>query len=155
MVHFGGDSGKSRSGTLYFFNNTIVSQSPKTIFIFNRYSKCSIILINNAFIGGGVLWNGKGRLKGNNNWIQYGIRGHFDEAMAIRGHNPGFIKGFIIPYVPSPYSVLTDTGSNRVPLPVGYMPKPNSGGFRRPGGSNLDIGAYESANRWFKPGKKP
>jgi len=153
MIHFGGDSGGSRSGRLFFFNNTVVSQTPKTLFIFN-HSDCSVLLANNAFIGGGVLWNGKGRLMGYNNWIQQGIRGRFDKTMAIQGVNPGFMTQFAIPYVPAAYSVLSNNGSNRTPMPVKFMPNPKGGGIRRPGGSRMYIGAYASADRWFTPDKK-
>ena len=151
MINFGGDGGISRSGTLYFFNNTVVSKSARTLFIRSGFSDITFFLINNAFIGNGKLWNGKGWLLGHNNWFYKGIKGPFGSVTAIRGHDPNFFPWFGIPYVPLLSSPLTDMGSNRVHLPVRYMPKPRGGGMRRPRAGNMDIGAYESAIRFIKP----
>ena len=151
MIHFGGDSVHIRTGDLFFFNNTVVSNSANTIFIYNRFSRNTLFLMNNAFVGQGTLWNGKGRLRGHNNWINQGVKGPFDWTLGTRGRNPGFLSGFIIPYVPSAFSPLIDKGSNRTPFPVEYMPKPNGGGVRRPKRIKMDIGAYEAALHWFKP----
>jgi hypothetical protein len=53
MIHWGGDSGQSRSGTLYFFNNTVIGKAEKTRFIVVRYSECNTELQNNVFVGRG------------------------------------------------------------------------------------------------------
>jgi hypothetical protein len=152
MIHFGGDSGYSRAGTLYMFNNTMISKSSRARFFDNK-SDCTIFLVNNAFVGGGLLWNGKGRLQGYNNWLNKGIRGNFDWSIGIQGKDPGFMSMLAIPYIPSLFSPLNDRGSNRIPFPVEYMPKPNGGGIRRPKSMHMDIGAFESADQWFKPGR--
>ena len=68
MIHFGGER-HSRSGTLYFFNNTVVGRAKNTRFFVVRYPDCDVEIKNNVFMGSGKLWNGKGALKGSKNWF--------------------------------------------------------------------------------------
>ena len=45
MVHWGGDQGHSRSGTLFFFNNTVIGKAKRTLFIATQYANCQVIII--------------------------------------------------------------------------------------------------------------
>lgn len=150
MIHWGGDSGHSRSGTLHFFNNTMLARSRKTRFFVTRYSDCSLSLINNVFVGDGTLWNGTGSLKGISNWLSSDIVVPYGRSVGLKGLSPGFMSKYGIPYLPQAFSVLVNQGVNRVPLSVEYMPTPNGGGIRRPKIGAIDIGAYEAGKHWVK-----
>ncbi|WP_319574688.1 right-handed parallel beta-helix repeat-containing protein [uncultured Desulfobacter sp.] len=143
MIHWGGDSGYSRSGTLYFFNNTVIGKHPVTRYIDVQYSDCKVDLRNNAFIGQGKLWNYRGTLKGLHNWFSKDIQCPQEKYLGIRGDNPGFMIGFKVPYFPYLGSALINNGISQVPLPVEYMPLPRGGGWKRSAFQTMDIGAYE------------
>jgi hypothetical protein len=143
MIHWGGDAGHSRSGTLYFFNNTVIGKHPVTRYIDVQYSDCKIDLRNNAFIGQGKLWNYRGALKGLHNWLSKDIQSPQEKYLGISGDNPGFMIGFKIPYFPYLGSALINNGISHLPLPVEYMPLPRGGGWKRSVVQAMDIGAYE------------
>ena len=154
MIHWGGETG-SRSGTLFFFNNTVVGKSGNTRFFFVRFSDCNLQLINNVFVGAGLLWNEKGGFEASNNWISSGIKVPLGKTVGLRGNNPSFITAYGIPYVPGSNSPLVDSGTNTVQSKVSNMPLPKGGGLRRPRMGRIDIGAFESGIFWHKPpGKK-
>jgi hypothetical protein len=146
MIHWGGDSGHSRAGTLYLFNNTIVAKDKNTRFLVIRYPDCSIEMKNNVFVGVGPLWNGTGRLVGSNNWFSSSIKG-ISAALGWIGLSPGFCTVQGIPYMPCPSSPILNAGTDKIPMPLEYMPKPNVGGFPRSRDNRMDIGAYESVAR--------
>ena len=143
MIHWGGDRGHSRSGTLYFFNNTVVGKHPVTRYIDVQYSDCKVDLRNNAFIGQGKLWNYRGILKGRHNWFSKEIQCPQEKYLGIRGDNPGFMTRVKIPYFPYLGSTLINNGISQLPLPVEYMPLPRGGGWKRSVAQAMDIGAYE------------
>lgn len=144
MIHWGGDQGHSRSGTLYLFNNTVIGKAKKTRFVVVRYPDCTVEMKNNVFVGSGTLCNKRGTVQGSNNWFSAQI--NIPSLMlGFKGQRPGFVLTYGIPYLPGPGSMLINTGTNNVPRPVKYMPKPNTGGFRRLQNKLMDIGAYESA----------
>ena len=143
MIHWGGDSGFSRSGTLYLFNNTIVGKHANTRYIDVQYSDCKVDMRNNAFIGQGKLWNYRGTLRGMNNWFSNSITCPTGKLLGMKGGNPGFYLNSLLPFLPFPGSPLINTASPMTPLPVKYMPSPLSGGWRRPVHQGKDIGAYE------------
>ncbi|MBU4287581.1 MAG: hypothetical protein KKI12_05340 [Proteobacteria bacterium] len=144
MIHWGGDSGNSRSGTLYLFNNTIVGKLKKTRFIVVRYPDCNVEMKNNVFIGTGRLWNGKGSLYGSNNWFSYKIDVPPILNLGKQGNQPGFLPSSNLQYIPALGSPLINRGTNKVPKRVEYMPKPFAGGTRRPKDGRIDIGAFEA-----------
>ena len=143
MIHWGGDGKYSRSGTLYFFNNTVIGKHPVTRYIDVQNSDCKVDLRNNAFIGQGKLWNYRGTLKGLHNWLSKEIKWPQEKYLGISGNNPGFMIGFKIPYFPYLGSALINNGISHVPLPVEYMPLPRGGGWKRSAFQAMDIGAYE------------
>lgn len=145
MIHWGGDSGHSRSGILYLFNNTIVAKDANTLFLAIRYSDCAIEIKNNVFVGIGRFWNGKGRLWGSNNWFSSLING-VSTSLGLKESFPQFCTIQNIPYMPCPSSSLINAGTDKIPKPVEYMPNSNAGGFRRPTYRRMDIGAYELPN---------
>jgi hypothetical protein len=150
MIHWGGDQGYSRSGTLFFVNNTVVGTSEKTLFILTRFSDCKLHLINNVFVGAGLLWNGKGGFEAQQNWVSNMINVPSYKTVGLKGSNPEFAEAYGIPYIPSLISPLVNNGANTGNLKVKYMPKPKGGGLRRPRVGRLDIGAFETGTFWFK-----
>lgn len=150
MIHWGGDSGYSRSGTLFFFNNTVIGKAIDTRFIITRYADCKLYMINNVFIGSGFLWNGVGGITASHNWISNNIRMPLGHSGAIKGNQPFFISAHGIPYLPGINSPLVDSGANHLLPKVKYMPLPTGGGLRRPRLGAIDIGAFESGAFWFK-----
>jgi hypothetical protein len=143
MIHWGGDSGHSRSGTLYLFNNTILARAEETRFIVIRFPDCSVGIKNNVFMGSGILWNGKGGLYGSNNWFSSKINIPSHLFLGVQGQDPGFSMNPTMPYMPRSGSWLINNGTNHVPMEVKYMPTPNTGGFKRPKDGRMDIGAFE------------
>jgi hypothetical protein len=144
MIHWGGDSGSSRSGILYLFNNTIVGKVKKTRFVVVRYPDCDVEIKNNVFIGSGKLWNGKGIIFGSNNWFSYDITLPRHLNLGIQGTRPGFLLVPNMQYMPGHGSFLINRGTNKLPKPVKYMPRPFTGGIRRPQDRYMDIGAFEA-----------
>jgi len=143
MIHWGGDSGNSRSGTLYLFNNTILARAEETRFIVIRYPDCTVGIKNNVFMGSGTLWNGKGGLYGANNWFSSGINIPSHLLLGIQGQDPGFSTKATVPYMPQLGSKLVNNGTNQVPMKVEYMPTYLGGGVGRPNDGRMDIGAFE------------
>lgn len=142
MIHWGGDSGHSRSGTLYLFNNTIISTDQNARFLVIRHPDCKIEIKNNVFAGNGTLWKGTGKLMGANNWFLSTIKGIYG-SLGWMGSSPGFCTVQGIPYMPCPTSSLINAGTSDIPKPLEYMPNPKVGGFQRPRDRRIDIGAYE------------
>lgn len=143
MIHWGGDSGHSRSGTLYLFNNTILAKVEETRFIVVRYPDCSVGMKNNVFTGSGTLLNGNGLLYGSNNWFSSKINIPSNLPLSLQGQDPRFSMNPAMPYMPQPGSRLINNGTNQVPMKVEFMPTPYTGGFRRPNDGRMDIGAFE------------
>lgn len=145
MIHWGGDAGHSRSGTLYLFNNTVIGKAGKTRFVDVQYPDCNVDMKNNVFVGSGKLWNNKGALQGSNNWFSSRINVPSYPLLGFKGQRPGFNLNSVIPYIPYPGSFLINNGTNNVPMAVRYMPKPYGGGLRRPCDGHMDVGAFEFA----------
>lgn len=145
MIHWGGDGGHSRSGTLYLFNNTIIGRHPRARYIDVQYEDCRVDMRNNIFMGTGTLWNNVGTINGSNNWFSSGIVLPDWIFLGIKGINPGFIMGMEkqYRYLPLPGSSVVNAGMSNTPLQVKYMPKLYGGKVRRPVFMGMDIGAYE------------
>ena len=148
MILYGGDLPKkntSRSGTLYFYNNTIrFRYNRMDAFIYMNRADCTASIINNAFFGGGLspsITMGPGRVTGTNNLIQRGspaeglLNSFYGGLEQIMGTN----------FFPYSSSLLVNNGVAQLPLRVKYIPapKPNLKIPRRISGP-IDIGAYES-----------
>jgi hypothetical protein len=144
MIHWGGDSEKgSRSGVLFFINNTLIAQSHKTYFFVTRNPDCSIYLKNNIFKGNGIFWNNIGGLNGSNNWFSDTIILPVGKFLGDAGRYPGFMTFENIPFMPLPGSSFYNKGTNNIPLKIQFMPNPDAGGDKRPDDHWIDIGAYE------------
>jgi hypothetical protein len=146
MIHWGGDSGGSRAGTLFFFNNTVIGKSQEALYFMVRFMDCRLWLVNNAFVGMGLLWNGTGGLTGSNNWFSNNINIP-PRGLGESGLNPMFKNLQGVPFVPGVASPLVNSGTSSLPLKLEFMPKPNGGGYLRPKDNQKDIGAYESTNQ--------
>ena len=143
MIYWGGDTGHSRSGTLFLFNNTIIGRSGRTRFVDVSYSDCNVQIKNNVFDGSGRLWNNRGSLRGSNNWFSSRIDIPSHLHLGLKGERGGFYGNLMMPYIPEPGSFLIDNGTNEVPKPVRYEPKRYGGGLPRPCDGHMDIGAFE------------
>ena len=150
MILFGGDLPEkttSRSGLLYFFNNTVhFNKNAIDAFIIINRADCSGFLSNNAFVGGGLtprIISGPGRVTGSNNLTTQNafaenllntFHGGFEQFRTIHG----------ISYFPHKFSLLVSNGTSQVPAKVKYMPSPDPGKkIRRPVTGTIDIGAFE------------
>ena len=150
MILFGGDlpeKNTSRSGTLYFFNNTVhFTKNAIDAFIIINRADCSGFLSNNAFVGGGIIPRkiiGPGRVTGSNNLMTQNasadgllnsFHGGFEQFRTIHS----------ISYFPHRFSLLLNNGTSQVPAKVKYMPSPAPGKkTRRPVTGPIDIGAFE------------
>jgi hypothetical protein len=143
MIHFGGDVGGSRSGTLYFFNNTVYAKTtpPHAFFYIDRLD-CTAELYNNVIIGGIKTWKGRGRVSGSHNLLHHGAN-----TLGLEDSLFGDMKQFtfygFIPFMPQNASLLVNAGTSKVPHKVKYMPLPSGGVVKRPQDGALDIGAFE------------
>ena len=150
MILFGGDLPKknlSRSGTLYFFNNTVhFTQNRMDAFIYINRKDCCSLILNNAFVGGGLspaITMGPTFAAGAHNLIAKNavatgftntVHGSLEQFQSIGG----------IPYFPYSTSLLVNNGTANVPTKVRYMPAPVPGRrIPRPASGHMDIGAYE------------
>lgn len=147
MIHWGGDSGGSRSGILYFFNNTVVGRHSMARYIDVQYPDCKVDIRNNVFAGMGTLWNQVGEIYGENNWFSNEILCPEGIVLGIKGDNPGFLNGKKhLKYMPLPASSVVNMGTSKIPLKVDYMPALYAKKIRRPLLMAMDIGAYEYSN---------
>ena len=142
MIHWGGEKG-SRSGALFFINNTVIGQSYRTYFLVTRFSDCSIYLKNNIFKGQGIFWNNIGGLSGSHNWFSNTVIIPEGKFLGTTGKYSGFMSLKNIPYIPLPGSYFDNKGTNNLPFKIQFMPNPNGGMYKRPNDNWIDIGAYE------------
>ncbi len=147
IINWGGETG-SRKGTLYFFNNTVIGKSSNALFMYVSQSNCKQELFNNAFMGTGRLWNGKGGFKAGGNWYSNTIRIPTGYYIGISGEKPLFVSIGGIPYIPNAISPLVNAGINSFRSKVGYMPTSYCRCIRRPRIDSIDIGAYEYGLFW-------
>lgn len=150
MILFGGDLPNrklSRSGTLYFFNNTVhfIKNHIDTFIYINR-PDCNALILNNAFIGGGMsprITMGPIYPTGTHNLtIRNAIASGFTNT--VYGGFEQFKKSGGIRYFPHAGSILLNRGTLQLPTKVKYMPSPVPGRkITRPSFGPIDIGAYE------------
>jgi hypothetical protein len=168
-VHYGGDSGSTadyRKGTLYFYNNTLVStRAGNTVALRLSTIDESCDARNNIFYvtGAGTsfaLLAETGTLTVTNNWAKSGWRNSFESPFTgvvtggssfFTGTNPGFVdvtnQNFRI--VSNGQAVNAGTSLNIDVLPANDLTRQyvqHQTSEARPISGALDIGAYETAN---------
>lgn len=161
IVHYGGDSGATaqyRKGTLYFYNNTVVSTRTDRTTLFRLSSpdeRCDAR--NNIFYAtaGGTtvsLLDVDGVLDLARNWIQPGWRASFGEfrgtvnqnAPPMEGASPGFVDQAAQDFRLRPDSAAINAGGvlpGTVEVRMQYVK--HQAGERRPEDGRPDLGAYE------------
>jgi hypothetical protein len=162
IIHYGGDSGDTtiyRKGTLYFYNNTVVSTRSGNTTLMRLSTNEEICDCRNNIVyvaapGSRLaLLDSSGILHLNNNWLKTGWQESHsgltgvihNEGGMVNGENPGFLDATAQDYHLSASSACVDAGtslhSEANDLPYQYVkhqatePRPSSG--------TLDIGAFE------------
>lgn len=162
ILHYGGDSGNAaiyRKGTLYFYNNTIVSTRTGNTTLMRlstneETSDCRNNVIYVTAPGNRLaLLDSSGMLHLNNNWLKSGWKGShsgltgiiYNEGGMVNGENPGFVNAAIQDFHLNPSSACINAGTSLLPeaneLSRQYVkhrasePRPSSG--------RVDIGAFE------------
>lgn len=161
IVHYGGDSGTTadyRKGTLYFFNNTVVSSRVGNTTLLRLSTNDESADVRNNIIyttaGGNHLavLASSGTLDLGHNWLTTGwVTSHStfegtlnDDGTNLEGSDPGFAENYALE-VGSPCS---DAGTTPHPsvmpdhgLRHQYVPHQNA--TVRPDDGTLDLGAFE------------
>jgi hypothetical protein len=163
IVHYGGDSKDTeryRKGTLYFYNNTVISTRPDRTTLFRLSSEGELADVwNNIFYvtnSGDQLAvsNATGTIRLTGNWLKTDWRaGHGDlSGTVIDEHNltgsyPGFIEQDSDEYHLAPESDCRDTGidllQNASPHPVRHEYVGERLTSPRHLDGKIDLGAYE------------
>ncbi len=149
MILFGGDRVEnkkqlgSRSGTLYFFNNTVISTiKTKEGFLYVNRFDCKAILKNNVMLGRRSIWFGNGQVAGERNFFSYNA-----ETSAFLNSSTGGYEQFVgvgnYPYSPRKGSLLINTGSLDLPTKVKFVPSMTPKAVLRERDASIDIGAFE------------
>jgi len=168
-VHYGGDSGTTadyRKGTLYFYNNTLVSiRAGSTVAFRLSTIEESCDASNNIFYvtAAGTsfaLLAETGTLTLTNNWAKSGWRNTFESPFGgivsggssfVIGTNPGFVDVVAQNYklVSGGQAVNAGAALNPDTLPTDNVVRqyvPHQSSEARPVNAALDIGAYEFAS---------
>ena len=164
VCHYGGDSGnptRYRKGTLYFYNNTVVSTRSDNTTLFRLSSKEESCDLRNNIIYATApgkrlaIWNGVGTILMRHNWVKAGwVYSHesgsgriHDQGSNITGMRPGFEDLNGQRFRLSPSSTCIDRGTE---LAAGAKHHPvtrhygvHRSGNDRPFIGPLDIGAFE------------
>lgn len=155
FILFGQDGGGTRSGTLYMFNNTIISgmSSNRPLWL---SSTTSAVLYNNIFYGTDTLLRDAytiANTTGSNNWIPSTAKVPTGFTNTIKGTTPGFVDlagrdyhlNLSFSCVNAGKSVLTYVdgfGVSKTAVPsLHYVNHLKN--TARPSDAQLDIGAYE------------
>jgi len=164
IVHYGGDSDKTeryRKGTLYFYNNTVVSTRTDRTTLFRLSTNDETCeMFNNVVYTSedGVslaLSNSAGRLKLRNNWIKvgwmtgFGARtGKVSAFKTFSGMDPGFVNVRAQDFRLKPNSTGINEGINSLPgtdnYPVQFEYQKHQKRQFRAVQDEIDLGAFES-----------
>ena len=167
IVHYGGDSGNTsgyRKGTLYMYNNTIVStrSDRTTLFALSTNDETCDFRNNIAYVTSGgntlSLLDQSGILNLSHNWFKPGRVSTFgtlagiinDDGTSTTGATPGFVDESNQDFHLSDSSSAKDHGTSLHPavLPdhaVIRQYRKHQAGEARPVDATLDIGAFEYA----------
>ncbi|MHC4714722.1 MAG: putative Ig domain-containing protein [Planctomycetota bacterium] len=160
ICHYGGDSGATRQGDLYFYNNTIVSTRTDRNTLFRLTSSAETVdMRNNIIYGtlGGSLFeitsdDSDGTCNMSHNWLKpgytYGGGTVNDDGTSVTGSAPGFVNEGAQDYHITETSACRDEGTSLHSecLPdnnVIYQYVKHQGYESRPSDGTLDIGAFE------------
>ena len=171
IVHYGGDSGAEsiyRKGTLYFYNNTMVSSRTGNTTLLRLSTNdetcdCRNNIIYATAPGSHLaLLNEAGILHLKNNWLKSGwVDSHsgltgtiYDDGGNITGDSPGFMDSVLQDYHLSSGSPCVNGGMSLHgdAYPVLYQYVKDRGSEARPSDSVLDIGAFERKTGAHRPG---
>ncbi len=171
IVHYGGDSGAEsiyRKGTLYFYNNTMVSSRTGNTTLLRLSTNdetcdCRNNIIYATASGSHLaLLNEAGILHLKNNWLKSGwVHSHsgltgtiYDDGGNTTGDSPGFMDGALQDYHLSRGSPCVNGGTSLHgdAYPVLYQYVKHRSSEARPSDSALDIGAFEMKTGTQRPG---
>jgi hypothetical protein len=162
IVHYGGDSGNTaiyRKGTLYFYNNTVVSTRAgnTTLLRLSTNEETCDCRNNIVYVTAPgtrlALLDSSGILHLNHNWLKTGWQeSHsgltgviYDEGGMVTGESPGFVDAAAQDYHLNGSSACIDAGTSLLPevneLSRQYVKHRAS--ELRPISGPLDIGAFE------------
>lgn len=165
IVHYGGDGSNTanyRKGTLYFYNNTIVSARTDRTTLFRlstNEERCDAR--NNIFYVAAAgstlsLLDDAGTLELSHNWFKPGRVNSFgslsgkvnDDATSVQGISPGFTDESAQDYRLAPGSACVNAGGvlNSIVLPANDVVRQyvkHQSSEARPRDGQRDIGAYE------------
>jgi hypothetical protein len=162
IVHYGGDSGDEsiyRKGTLYFYNNTMVSTRAGNTTLFRLSTNdetcdCRNNIVWTTASGGHLgLVDASGMLHLKNNWLKSGwVASHSDltgtisnDGGNLAGDNPGFTDAANQDYHLVRQSLCLDAGTMLPPeaSAVAYQYIKHLHHEVRPSAGKLDLGAFE------------
>jgi hypothetical protein len=162
IVHYGGDSGDTtiyRKGTLYFYNNTVVSTrvGNTTLMRLSTNEETCDCRNNIVYVTAPgsrlALLDSSGILHLNNNWLKTGWQeSHsgvtgviYNEGGMVTGENPGLLDDAAQDYHLSASSPCVDTGASlhSEANDLSYQYVKHRASEPRPSSGALDIGAFE------------
>lgn len=162
IVHYGGDSGTEsdyRKGTLYFYNNTVISTRTGNTTLLRLSTNdetcdCRNNIIYVTASGNRLaLLSSSGILRFRNNWLKSGWRESHsgltgslhDEGGNLTGESPGFLDEAGKDYHLASDSSCVDVGAPLHPeaMAVPYQYLKHQALEPRPSNGPLDIGAFE------------
>lgn len=105
VVHYGGDSGdvsRYRQGTLYFYNNTVITERTGITYLFRPQAdgeavdcRNNIVYVTAAQGRNLHVWDGSGTVSISHNWLPTGFTGGAavtDDGTSVTGAAPGFVN---------------------------------------------------------------
>ncbi len=161
IVHYGGDSGTTadyRKGTLYFYNNTVVSTRAGNTTLMRLSTNDESADVRNNIIYTTATGNHLAMLSSSgvmdlgHNWLTSGwVTSHSsfsgvltDDGTNLEGSDPAFAQDYGLE--PESPCVNAGTTLNPAVLPVHALSRqyvPHQGSSRRPDDGALDLGAFE------------
>jgi hypothetical protein len=157
VVHYGGDGTNTdsyRKGTLYFYNNTVISTRTATTRIIRLSSNDESCDFRNNIVyvaGTARLLDAYGTMRYRNNWLKSGWNSGggslIDEGGNLTGTAPGFAdaaqQNFALTSGSVCINAATTLSSSVAGFPVSYEYVSHQQSRPRTIGGTIDIGAYE------------